>query len=83
MRTHTPPASSPLLRAARLPTASRVTTVVLASAFVFVVLVFVPAPAAAGEALPPGPPWKTDWLDAKAEAIRTGRPIFAYFTKKH
>ena len=39
--------------------------------------------ATAGETLPPGPPWKTDWLMAKQEAISTGRPIFAYFTKKH
>ena len=39
--------------------------------------------ATAGEALPPGPPWKTDWIAAKQEAISTGRPIFAYFTKKH
>jgi len=37
----------------------------------------------AGEALPPGPPWKTDWLSARREAVATGRPIFAYFTKKH
>ena len=37
----------------------------------------------AGETLPPGPPWKTDWIAAKQEAISTGRPIFAYFTKKH
>ncbi len=42
-----------------------------------------PTSAWAGETLPPGPPWKTDWLDAKKEAISTGRPIFAYFTKKH
>lgn len=37
----------------------------------------------AGETLPPGPPWTTDWLVAKQEALSTGRPIFAYFTKKH
>ena len=37
----------------------------------------------AGETLPPGPPWKTDWIEAKQEALSTGRPIFAYFTKKH
>ncbi len=46
-------------------------------------LAWVVPPATAGEALPPGPPWKTDWLAAKREAITTGRPIFAYFTKKH
>lgn len=39
--------------------------------------------ARAGETPPPGPPWKTEWLAAKQEAITTGRPIFAYFTKKH
>lgn len=42
----------------------------------------VPA-ARAGEELPAGPPWKTTWLEAKQEALATGRPIFAYFTKKH
>ena len=41
------------------------------------------AAARAGETLPPGPPWKTDWIAAKQEALSTGRPIFAYFTKKH
>jgi hypothetical protein len=39
--------------------------------------------AAAGEALPPGPPWHTDWRAAKQEALTEGRPIFAYFTKRY
>ena len=46
-------------------------------------LPLLPTAAWAGETLPPGPPWKTDWIAAKQEAISTGRPIFAYFTKKH
>ena len=37
----------------------------------------------AGETQPPGPPWVTNWLEAKETALATGRPIFAYFTKKH
>ena len=37
----------------------------------------------AGETQPPGPPWTTSWLAAKETALATGRPIFAYFTKKH
>jgi hypothetical protein len=45
--------------------------------------VFLAAPAFAGEELPPGPPWQEDWRTAKRDAMRTGRPIFAYFTKKH
>jgi hypothetical protein len=48
-----------------------------------VVLPLLLSAARAGEALPPGPPWKTDWIAAKQEALSTGRPIFAYFTKKH
>ena len=36
-----------------------------------------------GEEPSPGPPWHADWASVKAEAIQSGRPIFAYFTKKH
>jgi hypothetical protein len=32
---------------------------------------------------PPGPPWKRDLLDAQSEALRTGKPIFLYFTKTY
>lgn len=37
----------------------------------------------ASETPPPGPPWKRDFLDAQAEALRTGKPIFLYFTKTY
>ena len=42
-----------------------------------------PAGLDAGETPSPGPPWRSDWREAKQEALREGRPIFAYFTKKH
>ncbi len=45
-------------------------------------LVFL-APASAEETPPEGPPWHATWVGAKREALRTGRPIFAYFTKHH
>lgn len=30
---------------------------------------------------PPGPPWKKDFLAARAEAVRDSKPLFLYFTK--
>jgi hypothetical protein len=30
---------------------------------------------------PKGPPWTTDPRAARRESMRTGKPIFAYFTK--
>ena len=55
-----------------------------AFAALLLLLLLLLAPAArAGEVPSPGPTWKTAWLDAKREALVTGRPIFAYFTKKH
>jgi hypothetical protein len=41
------------------------------------------APARAGERLPPGPPWQRDFVTAHAEAARTGKPLFVYFTKTY
>jgi hypothetical protein len=35
----------------------------------------------AGETPPPGPPWKMDFMAARKEAMKEGRPIFMYFTK--
>lgn len=41
------------------------------------------ASAVAGEELPKGPPWHRDFVTAHAEAAKTGKPIFVYFTKTH
>ena len=60
----------------------RTTSTILLSAVLLLGAV-APRTAFAGEALPPGPPWHQAWRAAKAEALRTGRPIFAYFTKRH
>jgi len=32
---------------------------------------------------PPGPPWETDYWTARSEALRTGTPVFIYFTKTY
>jgi hypothetical protein len=32
---------------------------------------------------PPGPPWRTDFDQAQREALRTGKPMFVYFTKTY
>ncbi|MCP4173274.1 MAG: hypothetical protein GY758_21160 [Fuerstiella sp.] len=38
----------------------------------------------AGSETPPvGPPWKTDFQAVQREALRTGKPIFVYFTKTY
>jgi hypothetical protein len=34
-----------------------------------------------GEELPKGPPWFTQYRDARRHALRTGTPVFVYFTK--
>ena len=47
------------------------------------VLVVVGAVASAGETPSAGPPWVDGWVAAKRAALARGRPIFAYFTKKH
>jgi hypothetical protein len=36
-----------------------------------------------GEKQPVGPPWQTDYLTAKREAIRTGKPLYIYFPTGH
>ena len=38
---------------------------------------------ALGEKLPPGPPWFTEYRHAKRHALRTGTPVFVYFTKTY
>ncbi len=38
-------------------------------------------PPPAGEKLPKGPPWHVEYRSARREALRTGRPVFVYFTK--
>ncbi len=35
------------------------------------------------KAPPKGPPWTTDWRAARWESLRTGKPIFLYFTKTY
>jgi hypothetical protein len=32
---------------------------------------------------PPGPPWETGYWTARREALRTGTPVFIYFTKTY
>lgn len=55
----------------------------LASPTVLLLFGLLVGPARAGEEPSPGPEWHRTWAKAKAEALETGRPIFAYFTKKH
>ena len=52
------------------------------------VMVLVLLPLVAGAVLragepPPGPPWETDYWNARREALRTGTPVFIYFTKTY
>jgi hypothetical protein len=47
------------------------------------VLALAPTAAQAGEELPKGPPWHRDFVTAHAEAAKTGKPIFVYFTKTY
>jgi hypothetical protein len=35
------------------------------------------------ETPPPGPPWQRDFDAVQREALRTGKPIFVYFTKTY
>jgi len=38
----------------------------------------------AGSDVPPeGPPWQRDFVAAHAEALKSGKPIFLYFTKTY
>jgi len=41
------------------------------------------APLVAGDKLPKGPPWHTEYRFAKREALRKGQPVFVYFTKTY
>jgi hypothetical protein len=41
------------------------------------------APAIPGDDPPPGLPWLRTYDEAKADALRHGRPVFVYFTKTH
>ena len=41
------------------------------------------ASSSAGGKLPKGPPWHRDFVTAHAEAARTGKPLFVYFTKTY
>ena len=38
---------------------------------------------AGSETPPDGPPWKRDILEAQAQALREGKPVFFYFTKTY
>ncbi len=42
-----------------------------------------PAPVLAGEKPTPGAPWRTGYREARREALRSGKPLFLYFTKTH
>ena len=43
-----------------------------------------PGLASAGSDVPPeGPPWKRDFVEAQREAVKSGKPIFLYFTKTY
>ena len=47
-------------------------------------LALLAAPAFAGSDIPPeGPPWQRDFLEAQREALKSGKPIFLYFTKTY
>ncbi len=43
-----------------------------------VLLLFLP-----GEKLPPGPPWHVEYRTARRAALRTGKPVYIYFTKSY
>ena len=32
---------------------------------------------------PEGPPWQRDLLEAQAQALKSGTPVFCYFTKTY
>ncbi len=38
---------------------------------------------AGSETPPPGAPWKRSFDEAHRQALKTGRPIFVYFTKTY
>ncbi len=38
---------------------------------------------AGSETPPEGPPWKRNFLEAQREALKSGKPIFLYFTKTY
>ncbi len=40
-------------------------------------------PVPPGDTPPKGPPWKLTYREAKRDALRTGRPVFVYFTKTY
>ena len=42
-----------------------------------------PVALAGSETPPKGPPWMRDFHKARLEALKTGRPLFVYFTKTH
>ena len=47
-------------------------------------LLFVATACLAGSETPPaGPPWKRDILEAQAQALKEGKPVFFYFTKTY
>ena len=36
-----------------------------------------------GEKLPKGPPWHVVYRSARRDALRTGKPVYVYFTKSY
>jgi len=52
--------------------------------FLALALFGLPAIATAGsETPPPGAPWQRDFGKAQQEALKSGKPIFIYFTKTY
>jgi hypothetical protein len=55
----------------------------MAAGVVLVAAVVCGRPVVAGETMPPGPPWRTDFPAARREALRRGVPLFVYYTKTY
>ncbi|MFC1629146.1 hypothetical protein ACFL3H_08550 [Gemmatimonadota bacterium] len=50
---------------------------------ILLLLLLVPSNTMRAGEPPAGPPWQMDYWSAKSEALRTGTPIFIYFTKTY
>lgn len=54
------------------------------SIVVLALVALLPGVAGAGSDTPPeGPPWMTDLLEAQTQALKSGTPVFCYFTKTY
>lgn len=54
----------------------------LALTLILLIPLLTPSGPEAGEP-PEGPPWQTDYWAARSQALRSGQPIFIYFTKTY